>query len=130
MSARILIVDDNPTNLSLMEYLLRAFGHRVFTAANGERGVQLAKQEGPDLILMDLHMPEVGGVEALRRLRGDPAMREMRIVAVTASASVGERGRILSEGFDGYIAKPITPETFVSQVEHFLPPADRPTTTP
>lgn len=128
MTARILVVDDNPTNLSLMEYLLRAFGHSVFTATNGDRGVALALQERPDLILMDLHMPEVGGFEALHRLRSDPAMRGTRIVAVTASAMAGERSKILAEGFDGYIAKPITPETFVSQVEHFLPQVSRPKT--
>jgi CheY-like chemotaxis protein len=120
--ALILIVEDNPTNLALMEYLLRAFGHTPRTASNGTAGVALAKHERPDIILMDLHMPGIDGFEAASQIRGIPELAGVPLVAVTASAMVGERDSILARGFDGYIAKPITPETFVEQVERFLPP--------
>jgi CheY-like chemotaxis protein len=121
MGATILLVEDNPTNLSLMEYLLRAFGHTTLSAIDGEKGVALARETLPDLILMDLHMPTLDGFDAAIQIKAVPALRHVPVVAVTASAMVGDRDKILSRGFDGYIAKPITPETFVAQVESFLP---------
>jgi two-component system cell cycle response regulator len=122
---RILIVEDNPANLALMEYLLRAFGHTPLVARDGDAGVAQAIAERPDLILLDLHMPKVDGFEAARRIRLEPALAGIPLIAVTASAMVGDRDRILAKGFDGYIAKPITPETFVEQVERFLRPPER-----
>lgn len=118
--AKILLVEDNPTNLALMSYLLGAFGHQTVSAANGEIGVALAEAERPELVLMDLQMPRMDGFAAARLIRLNPAMDQVRIIAVTASAMVGDRDKILAAGFDGYIAKPITPETFVTQVESFL----------
>jgi CheY-like chemotaxis protein len=120
MSARILLVEDNPANLALMEYLLRAFGHTTISAPDGARGLAMAIESIPDLILMDLHMPTLDGFEAARQIKQVPALQRIPVVAVTASAMVGDRDKILARGFDGYIAKPITPETFVSQVESFL----------
>jgi CheY-like chemotaxis protein len=120
VGARILLVEDNPTNLALMEYLLRAFGHTTISATDGAQGAALAAKELPDIILMDLHMPTVDGFEAAERIKAIEALKGVPIVAVTASAMVGDRSKILARGFDGYIAKPITPETFVSQVESFL----------
>jgi two-component system, cell cycle response regulator DivK len=120
VGARILLVEDNPTNLHLMEYLLRAFGHSTVSARNGAQGVELARDERPDIILMDLQMPVLDGFEAARQIKGMPELTAIPIIAVTASAMVGERTRILSGGFDGYIAKPITPETFVTQIESFI----------
>jgi two-component system cell cycle response regulator len=120
MAAKILLVEDNPVNLALMEYLLRAFGHVTVSAVEGEAGVALATTERPDLVLMDLHLPRLDGFEAALRMRSMPDLQRTPIVAVTASATIGERARILARGFDGYIAKPITPETFVAQVESFL----------
>jgi CheY-like chemotaxis protein len=119
--ARILIVEDNAPNLVLMEYLLRAFGHETLTASNGARAVALAAEELPDLILMDLHMPQMDGYEALDRLRRIPALDATPVIAVTASAMVGDRAAILARGFGGYVAKPITPATFVAQIEQYLP---------
>jgi two-component system cell cycle response regulator len=121
MGARILVVEDNPANLSLMEYLLKAFGHTVLSATNGEDGVAAASLEVPDVILMDLQMPKMNGYDAAARIKLIPALRHIPIVAVTAFAMVGDRDKILARGFDGYIPKPIEPETFVSQVEHFVP---------
>jgi len=122
VTARILVAEDNPTNLALMEYLLRAFGYTVLTAADGEAAVELARREVPDVILMDVHMPRLNGYEAAARLKQIPELSAVPIVAVTALAMVGDREKILAQGFDGYIAKPITPEAFVPQVEAFLPP--------
>jgi CheY-like chemotaxis protein len=122
MGARILVVEDNPANLALMEYLLKAFGHTTISATDGAQGVATAKATLPDIILMDLHMPTLDGFDAAFQIKAVPALADIPIVAVTASAMVGDRGKILARGFDGYIAKPITPETFVSQVENFLRP--------
>jgi len=121
MAARILVVEDNPANLSLMEYLLRAFGYAVVTATDGAAGVDAARRESPDVILMDLQMPVLNGYECAERMRAVPALRAVPIVAVTAFAMVGDRDKILARGFDGYISKPITPDTFVGQVEAFVP---------
>lgn len=130
MKARVLVVEDNPANLSLMAYLLRAFGYMVLTATDGFQGVELARREMPDVILMDLQMPKQDGFETASQLKAHPALKEIPIVAVTAFAMVGDRDRILAHGFDGYIAKPITPETFVDQVEAFVAPGLRPAERP
>jgi CheY-like chemotaxis protein len=121
MSARILIVEDNAANLALMDYLLRAFGYVPLQARDGEDGVACALRDDPDLILMDVQLPKLTGLEALQQIRARAA-RRVPIVAVTAFAMVGDRERVLSHGFDGYMSKPITPETFVAEVEAFLPP--------
>jgi CheY-like chemotaxis protein len=121
--ARILVVEDNPANLALMDYLLRAFGYSVVVAKDGDQGVEIADTERPDLILMDLQLPTISGFEAAKRIRANDGA--MPIVAVTAFAMVGDRERVLGEGFNGYISKPINPETFVTQIEAFLPPSLR-----
>jgi CheY-like chemotaxis protein len=119
--ARILIIEDNPTNLDLMVYLLNAFGYVALTATDGERGVAAARSERPELIVCDVQLPKLDGYGVVAQLRDDPALSGLPIIAVTALAMVGDRSRILSAGFDGYISKPITPETFVRDVEKFLP---------
>ena len=125
MTTRILIVEDNQTNLALMEYLLRSFGYEVLSARDGEEGVAVALRERPDLILMDIQLPKLTGFESAARIRAAEAMPQVPIIAVTAFAMVGDRERVLAAGFDGYLSKPITPETFVDEVEVFLPPAQR-----
>ena len=125
MSAKILIVEDNPANLQLMEYLLRAFGYSTVVATDGTEGVAQASSELPAVILMDLQLPGLSGYDAARQIRSTQALRAVPIIAVTAFAMVGDRERILSQGFDGYIAKPISPETFVSQVATFLTAQNR-----
>lgn len=119
--ARILVVEDHPDNLKLMEYLLRAFGHEAIVARDGEEAVVAAGRERPDLILCDIQLPKLDGYGVARRVKAQPALGATPLVAVTALAMVGDRDKILAAGFDGYITKPIAPQTFVKQVEHFLP---------
>jgi len=126
MSARILIIEDNPTNLDLMTYLLNAFGYTTLTAQDGEEGLETVGREVPDLIICDIQLPTMDGREVARRLKSHPQFHRIPLVAVTALAMVGDRARLLAAGFDGYIAKPLSPETFVQEVEKFLaPPQER-----
>jgi CheY-like chemotaxis protein len=119
--ARILIIEDNAANMQLMAYLLNAFGHTVLEAMNGEIGLATTRQALPDLVLCDLQMPGMDGYEVARRFKLDLHLVTIPLIAVTAYAMVGDRDRVLSAGFDGYIPKPINPELFVSEVEEFLP---------
>ncbi|MYN10826.1 EAL domain-containing protein ['Massilia aquatica' Lu et al. 2020] len=121
MSARILIIEDNPTNMELMVYLLNAFGYTPLIAHDGEEGVATARRELPDLIICDVHLPKLDGYGVVAQLKQDPALRPIPALAVTALAMVGDRERLLAAGFDGYIGKPIEPDTFVAQIESFLP---------
>jgi two-component system, cell cycle response regulator DivK len=118
-----------------MTYLLTAFGHTALKAEDGEEGLELARREKPDLILCDLQLPEMDGFEVVRRLRDDPQLSKIPVVAVTAFAMDDEGDKVMAAGFEGYIAKPIVPEDFVSQTESFLskdlrsrtaPPSDVP----
>lgn len=118
--SRILLVEDNPANLELMSYLLGSFGYLAATATDGGAGMDAARDGAFDLIVCDVHMPGIDGYEVARRLKADPALRTVPLVAVTALAMVGDRDKVLAAGFDGYIAKPIDPETFVRQVEAYL----------
>ena len=110
-----------------MTYLLRAFGYTPHAAADGEAGLEAARGEPFDLIVCDIQLPVMDGYEVARRLKADPALRTVPLVAVTALAMVGDRDKVLAAGFDGYIAKPIDPETFVRQIEAYLRPEKRKT---
>ncbi|MET3131529.1 diguanylate cyclase (GGDEF)-like protein/PAS domain S-box-containing protein [Oxalobacteraceae bacterium GrIS 1.11] len=123
MSARILIIEDNATNMELMVYLLRAFGYAPLMAYDGEEGIRVARRELPDLIICDVHLPKLDGYGVVAALKQDPALRAIPALAVTALAMLGDRERLLAAGFDGYIGKPIEPDTFVTQLEDFLPVA-------
>ena len=118
--ARILIIEDNPENMQLMVYLLTAFGHTALETTNGEAGLTIARTEAPDLILCDLHMPGIDGYEVAQRLKLDLRLAAIPLVAVTAYAMVGDREKVLAAGFNGYISKPINPESFVGEIEMFL----------
>lgn len=120
MGVNILIIEDNPTNLELMTYLLNAFGHRVLAANTGIQGLETAKRERPDLIICDVQLPDISGCEVARWLKSEPELRHIPLVAVTALAMLGDRERMIAAGFDGYLAKPIDPETFVGKMEAFL----------
>ncbi|MEO8628801.1 MAG: response regulator [Betaproteobacteria bacterium] len=120
MRARILIIEDNPANLELMSYLLKAFGHTLLVATDGKSGLACAASQRPDLILCDIHMPVIDGYAVARQLKGDAQMRAIPLIAVTAFAMVGDREKLLRAGFDGYLAKPIEVETFTARVEMFL----------
>jgi len=118
--ARILIIEDNPANIELMSFLLSAYGHSPLSAADGPRGVAAARSERPDLIACDVNLPGMDGFAVLAALKGDAALAGVPILAVTALAMAGDREKVLAAGFDGYISKPIEPESFVAELEAFL----------
>jgi two-component system cell cycle response regulator DivK len=120
MPDRILVVEDNPKNLKLVRDVLQYWGYQVLMATSGEEGVELAAQELPDLILMDLQLPGIDGHEALRRLRQEPATRAVPVVAVTAFAMQDDRDRAALAGFDGYLEKPLSIRDLPGQVKGFL----------
>lgn len=121
MAASILVVEDNPDNLNLIDYLLRAYGFIPLLATNGADGVRIALTEHPDVILLDIRMPGMDGYDVAAAIHNMPGLEQTRIVAVTASAMVGDRERIATAGFDGYIQKPIDPETFMATLQQYLP---------
>jgi CheY-like chemotaxis protein len=106
-SQRILIVDDNPTNLKLVAYLMRAQGYEVDTALEADTAVVKIAEFAPALILMDLQLPGIDGLELTRRLKRDPATKDIIIVAVTASAMKGDQDKAIAAGCDDYVTKPI-----------------------
>ena len=118
--ARILIIEDNPANVELMSFLLGAYGHTPLSAADGPRGVAAARSERPDLIACDVNLPGMDGFAVLAALKREPALAGVPILAVTALAMAGDREKVLAAGFDGYISKPIEPESFVAELEAFL----------
>jgi two-component system, cell cycle response regulator DivK len=119
--ATILLVEDTPANLALADKLLRAAHHDVMTAVTAEIALDLARARLPDLVLMDLRLPDMDGWQALAALRANPATADLRIVAFTAHAMVGDEGRAMEAGFDGYLTKPIDFATFSRSVEELLP---------
>jgi len=125
MAARVLIIEDNEANLELAEYLLKASGYATLTARDGEEGIRGARKEHPDLIICDLQMPIMDGYGVVRELKKDPLLRPIPVIAVTALSMPGDRNNVLAAGFDGYLSKPIEPETFVRTVEGFLLPGLR-----
>ncbi|HEY2924865.1 MAG TPA: response regulator [Candidatus Eisenbacteria bacterium] len=119
MPLKVLIVEDDPDSLELMTYLFRAFGHEALGAGSGDMALRVAASASPDLILCDLRLPGMDGYQLLTRLKADPALQSIPVVAVTAYAMPGDRERVMSAGFDGYVSKPIDPENFVRQAEAF-----------
>jgi CheY-like chemotaxis protein len=107
MSERILIVDDNPTNLKLVTYLVKAQGYEVDTAGDAEAALTAIAAHRPDLILMDLQLPGIDGLELTRRLKADPTTHAIKIIAVTAYAMKGDHEKALAAGCDDYVTKPI-----------------------
>ena len=124
--ASVLVVEDQAENRNLMAYLLRAFGHEVVTAENGVEGLDAARRQRPDLMVIDIQMPLMDGLELVAALKEDPELAPVPAVGVTAFAMVGDRDRILAAGFDGYVSKPIDAMTFVGHLETFLPTDARP----
>jgi two-component system cell cycle response regulator DivK len=117
---RILIVEDNERNLKLVRDLLEIEGYEIIEARNAETGVALATEQQPNLILMDVGLPDIDGVTALGRLRSDGRTASIVVVAVTAYAMAHDRRRLLDAGFDGYIEKPIDVQAFREQVGAML----------
>ncbi|HEY2655289.1 MAG TPA: response regulator [Solirubrobacteraceae bacterium] len=120
----ILIVEDNARNLKLARDVLNHVGYRTLEAENAEDGLALARAERPDLVLMDVQLPGMDGLEALARLRTDPLTADIPVVALTAFAMREDRDRLLAVGFDAYLEKPIDVREFPRQVEAVLAPVD------
>lgn len=118
--ALILIVDDNGKNRKLARDVLRFAGFRTLEAEGGGEGISLATEHRPDLVLMDIRMPDMNGTHALRLLRADERTAGIPVVALTSSTMKGEREQFLSEGFDGYLQKPISVREFPEQVRSHL----------
>jgi len=120
MKKKILVVEDNEQNLYLATFLLEQSGYEVITARTGAMGVTQAQAETPDLILMDIQLPEMNGYEATKRIKSIAAINSIPIVAVTSYAMAGDREKALAIGCAGYIEKPFAPETFVSEIKKYL----------
>jgi len=116
----ILIVEDNAHNRKLARDLLRVHGYRTVEAETGEDGVALAGEHAPDLIVMDIHLPGMSGIEALTRLRAAPATRAIPVIACTASVMPQDRSDIIAAGFDAFVSKPVNLEAFLGAVSAAL----------
>jgi two-component system cell cycle response regulator DivK len=116
----ILIVEDNEKNMKLMRDVLQHCGHRTLEASTGLDGVRLALAERPALILMDIQLPDIDGIEALRRIRADVSPAETSVLAVSASAMPEEQRQIIAAGFDAHLTKPIALKDFMALVRRFL----------
>jgi two-component system cell cycle response regulator DivK len=123
MSRTILLIEDNEQNRYLTAFLLERRGYTVVSADDGPRGIELARSLAPDLILLDIQLPGMDGYAVARALREIPALRATPVISVTSYAMVGDRERSLAAGCNGYIEKPINPETFVGEIERFIPPS-------
>jgi len=119
VAIRVLIVEDDPDSLELMTYLFRAFGHEAMAATTADAAVSLAKSSTPNLIVCDLRLPGTDGFQLLARFKSEPSLKSVPVIAVTAYAMPGDRERVIGAGFDGYVPKPIDPQSFVRQAEEF-----------
>ena len=118
--AKILIIEDNEQNLYLETFILQKNGHEVVQARSGEKGIALAAETAPDLILLDIQLPGMDGYTVAEALRRNPDISNIPIIAVTSYAMTGDRERILEAGCSGYIEKPINPDTFHVEIAQFL----------
>jgi two-component system cell cycle response regulator DivK len=118
--SKVLIVEDNPANLTLAIFLLESSGHVVIAATDAEAGLTLARQEQPDLILMDIQLPGMDGLEATTLLKRDDATRAIPVIALTALAMKGDEERIRAAGCDGYVAKPLAYKDFLAVISAHL----------
>ena len=116
----ILIVEDNPRNLKLLRDTLRAKGYQTIEAGTGEEGVQLTRERQPALVLMDVQLPGISGIEALRQLRADPSTRSIPVIAVTASVMAQERQKVMAAGFDAFQGKPISVRELLETIRRLL----------
>ena len=122
MSKTILIVEDNELNMKLFNDLLQAHGYNTLQAKDGRVVIEMTRKNRPDLILMDIQLPEISGLEITKMLKADDDLRDITVVAVTAFAMKGDEQKIRSGSYDGYIAKPISVASFLQTVSRFLDP--------
>ncbi len=117
---RVLIVDDNEANIHLVRFILEKHGFKAIEARNGVEGIELAISEKPDLVLLDVQLPDIDGLEVVKRIRACEADGSIPIIALTSYAMPGDREKMLAAGCNGYIAKPIDVKTFIPEIERYL----------
>lgn len=118
--AKALIVEDNENNMELISFILEASGYETIKAENGLNGVDMALSENPDFIILDIQLPDIDGLEVLKRIRDSEEGKTVLIIAMTSYAMSGDKDRMLKAGFNGYIEKPIDPEQVVQQIRDIL----------
>ena len=117
---RVLVVEDNENNMKLLCLILEKHGYEPIQAFTGEEGVDKATEERPDIILMDIQLPDISGLDAVKRIRMMDDMQEIPIIAITSYAMSGDKEKILNEGCDGYFEKPIDPMTIIEDIEKIV----------
>lgn len=127
MNRTLLVIEDNEQNLYLMRFLLEKNGYTVISAETGRKGIEMALAHQPLAILLDIQLPEMDGYAVAAELKHNESLSAIPIVAVTSYAMAGDRERVLAAGATGYIEKPINPESFVAEMEQYLPPDDQKT---
>ena len=121
MVKRILVIEDHEENRRIMRDLLTSAGYEILEAVTGEEGVTMADAQRPDLILMDIQLPGLDGYEATRRIKSNPALRQIPIIAVTSYALSGDDRKAMDAGCDGYVAKPFSPRELLAKIRGFIP---------
>jgi two-component system cell cycle response regulator DivK len=116
----VLIVEDNEKNMKLARDVLQAKGYQTVEALTGEEGVKLAREKAPDLVLMDIQLPGINGIEAFRQIRADPRTAKIPVVALTASVTPTDRSQITAAGFDAFVSKPINLREFLDTVKRLV----------
>ena len=122
---RVLVVEDNPLNMKLFSAMIAAEGYEVLEATSGRDGLEMAQRQHPDLIIMDIQLPGMSGIEVAQRLKADTATHGIPIIATTAFATRGEEETIMRSGCDAYMAKPIAISQFLELIESFMAPLPR-----
>ncbi|RAH99328.1 two-component system response regulator [Acuticoccus sediminis] len=121
MAHRVLIVEDNELNMKLFHDLLEASGMEILETRNGIDALKVAKEQRPDLIVMDIQLPEMSGLEVTEQIKSDPDLKPIPVIAVTAFAMKGDEERIRAAGCEAYLSKPISIDRFISTIKSFLP---------
>jgi two-component system, cell cycle response regulator DivK len=121
MSRRVLVVEDHEENRRILRDLLTSGGYEIIEATTGPEGVSLAEKERPDLILMDIQLPGIDGYEATRRIKANPTLHQIPIIAVTSYALSGDDAQALEAGCDAYVAKPFSPRALLATIREYLP---------
>lgn len=120
MTAVILYIEDNPQNMRLVRRMLSGGGYDILNASNGMEGIEVAQRERPDLILVDINLPDIDGIEVMKTIKADSNLAHIPIIALTANAMYGNREEYLEAGCDGYLAKPISRRELLNTVSTFL----------
>lgn len=120
MGMKILVVEDNELNMKLFERILLSENYEVLKASNAEDGVEIARKELPEIVLMDIQLPKMNGIEALRVLKTQEETKNIKVIALTAYAMVGDREKFLDEGFDAYIKKPVSYKNLIEKINKLI----------